>query len=1227
VTLLYGYYDLNYFLIQSSYQYSAVSNPIWDKTFPHHNAFQLDPCKGYPLVFEYDSNVLDYSETWPRLDYSSYENMLDITSDLKVNFQEIFLKTRMSRNELPWQMSFWDKYKIGLELLKPSPLLIPTFGTFFPFFYQDNERSYYVNQEFYTGTYEYNYVGLKTLLKNKTDITSLLQACQFLTKNMALAGPNYRFTNFYHPLACQFIRTLTAKGIGGLFTRDVQLQGDPIFKPESDFIDTYNPVYYMIVGGTPYTYWNGNTDPSPAYPKIAVDYDLISGDSLYNWEFFFHNLLMIAMRCSQNQQFEEADRWFKYIFNPSDTSTNQSPQRYWITKPFFELASDNTTIDQLITLLDLGSSSPTIRNFMNEVTSWKNDPYNAHGIARTRISAYMKTTVMKYLDNIIAWADFNFQQHTFESVNFAIQLYFLALELLGRKPEAIPSAFKPPVMNYYQLETNLDQIITNLGSNPDASVSDPLVLIENLLPSVGYATSETYNNEQKLPTLLFFCIPPNQKLLRYWDKVEQELYKIRHCLNIKGQFDPLSPFPPDIDLDNADLDGLNDLNGILHNYRFSVMAQKATELCNEVKALGSALLTTLEKKDAEELSLLRSHQEIDTLKAIMLVREKQIIEAQAGLDNLNKYKDLVKTKIDYYDKLVGTGLNVWELAALNLNASSTAIDASIAVGYALSGGLKLIPDFIAGVAGFGASPTATFKLGGSTFGNSAEDLVKTLSSIATAIDKVASITSTVGGYARRKDEWEYQLKLSNAEMEQVKLQIDGALARLNIAKQEKENQDKLINNAEDIDDFMRNQKFTNQQVYTWMITQISTVYFQSYQLAYQTAKQAEHCFRFELGLSTSSYITYGYWDSLKKGLLSGDRLMYAIKKMETDYLELDIREFELIKHISLFKLDAVALLQLIENKNCFINVPEELFDVDFPGHYFRRIKSVSISIPCITGPYISVNCTLTLIKNSIRIDNTAGGNYKRKLNSNGVPATDKRFRDNIAAVQSIVTSHAKDDSGTIVNKESKYNPFEEAGAISTWHLELSEAFQQFDYKTISDVILHLKYTSRDGGPSLRDAAKDNITSRLNTIIGSAGEQGLLQMFSAKRDFPNEWHQFIYPPIITNDQKMVLKMSQERFPYFIQDLIKQGKSMKIKSIELVADGNNIAGNVDALVLSPNPVQPYNFIADSKYENLLHTQLINYNNLGLQDISFSLPVANKLTSDDITDLIVILYYEVS
>ncbi len=70
------------------------------------------------------------------------------------------------------------------------------------------------------------------------------------------------------------------------------------------------------------------------------------------------------------------------------------------------------------------------------------------------------------------------------------------------------------------------------------------------------------------------------------------------------------------------------------HYRFTFTLQKALELCAELKSLGGALLSALEKQDAEELSLLRSGHEIAMLKLGRKIREKQVAEAEANIKAL-----------------------------------------------------------------------------------------------------------------------------------------------------------------------------------------------------------------------------------------------------------------------------------------------------------------------------------------------------------------------------------------------------------------------------------------------------------------------------------------------------------------------------------------------------------------------------------------------------------------
>ena len=303
-----------------------------------------------------------------------------------------------------------------------------------------------------------------------------------------------------------------------------------------------------------------------------------------------------------------------------------------------------------------------------------------------------------------------------------------------------------------------------------------------------------------------------------------------------------------------------------------------------------------------------------------------------------------------------------------------------------------------------------------------------------------------------------------------------------------------------------------------------TTYFQCYQFAYDTAKRVERAYRFELGLSDSNFIQFGYWDNLKKGLLAGDKLYLDLKRMEMAYLDQNKREYEITKHVSLATIDPVALVRFKETGECFFNISETLLDLDNPGHYLRRIKSVSMTIPCIVGPFTSVNCRLTLVKNSIRKNASIPGSVSQGDKSAAyqrIGPDDPRFADNVGAIQSIVTSSANNDSGLFeLNfNDERYLPFEGAGAISQWRIELDRELAQFDLDTISDVIIHLRYTAREGGEQLKNLSKDNIKS----ILKELSKSPFARIFSAPHGFPNQWHDFLHGVSDPDSGDQILKL--------------------------------------------------------------------------------------------------------
>ena len=128
-----------------------------------------------------------------------------------------------------------------------------------------------------------------------------------------------------------------------------------------------------------------------------------------------------------------------------------------------------------------------------------------------------------------------------------------------------------------------------------------------------------------------------------------------------------------------------------------------------------------------------------------------------------------------------------------------------------------------------------------------------------------------------------------------------------------------------------------------MLGQLSGVYFQAYKVAFDAAQQAERAFRFERGDTSSSFIEFSYWDSLKNGLFAGERLLLDLRRMEAAHVEGDRRAMEVTRHISLRQDYPLALMELLATGRCQLAVTEELLDGDFPGHYFRRVKTVSLT--------------------------------------------------------------------------------------------------------------------------------------------------------------------------------------------------------------------------------------------------------------------------------------------
>jgi hypothetical protein len=402
----------------------------------------------------------------------------------------------------------------------------------------------------------------------------------------------------------------------------------------------------------------------------------------------------------------------------------------------------------------------------------------------------------------------------------------------------------------------------------------------------------------------------------------------------------------------------------------------------------------------------------------------------------------------------------------------------------------------------------------------------------------AGIASRTAGYQRRVDEWTLQANLAARELAATGRQIIASLIAEQIAYHDYLTLKTQVQQAQAVQSFLQT-KFTNQALYTWMQSDLSALYYQYYRFACDTARQAEQTMKTELmrpELDQTQFIQFNYWDTGHQGLLSGEALHLDIKRMELAYHANNKRELELTRHVSLRQLDPLALLSLRVTGSCTVTVPEWLYDRDCPGHYMRRVKSVSVSVPSVVGPYTPVSCTVALQSSSIRTSPLlANGVYARDTTQ-----ADDRFTDYYGSTDEIVTSSGTADSGMFETnlRDERFLPFEGAGAISTWNLSLPAELATFDYTTISDVILHIRYTAREAGDPLGSQA----TKELVTMFDTAGRSDQALLFCLRYDFPTQWAAFVNG---TGDFEVTLE--KQFFPYMVQS----AQKLTIDSLTLYA----------------------------------------------------------------------------
>ncbi|WP_061300608.1 hemopexin repeat-containing protein [Herbidospora cretacea] len=915
---------------------------------------------------------------------------------------------------------------------------------------------------------------------------------------------------------------------------------------------------------------------------VSSHIDFQSANGRYYWEIFFHAPMLIAQALNAAQRFDDAKRWYEYVFDPTE------PERYWRFLPFLaidlralvegcridlrnlpaqvglDMAPLLADLERLAPLFDharacdsddlalLDGLAARVQPFAEHerlrekagmiarlrrqydlmgdrgalLKAYRDDPFDPHAIAGLRPTAYRRTVVMAYVDNLLDWGDLLFRQYTMESVDEARMLYILAYDILGDRPQGVGRRHLPLVKTYLELDP--------------AEVDDPyaerVTAGGSLLDGMGAIHRSIGNG--------YFHIPGNQVLGEYWDRVEDRLRKIRASLDILGVSRPLPLFEPPADvmaLVRGVAAGLTPdqvgagLAAPVPHYRFGFLHRKAQDLVDRLRAFGGELLGVLERRDAEELSILQTRQETGIRQMTRAVREAQVEVATEYLAQMEASREAAEARQKYYEKQIADGLTSLQQAQLDIMTAAAAshlTGAGLKVGAAIAFAL---PQVLAGPFIFGTM------IGGEQAGKVMETGAEIAEALGEGLSVLGELYGTRVEHERTVDEWKYQVMLAKADHRELGHQVASARAQLTQAQRELEIIDQEIADLEAVATFLTG-KFTNAELYQWKAGRLAQMYFASYGLAHDIAKAAERAYQYEQGV-TESFIQPVYWESRRSGLLSGEALGVDLERLGHAYVSGDGRSFEITKRISLLQIDPLAVLNLKNDGRCEFALTEALFDRDFPGHYKRRIRTVSVVFDGPEGP-LEVNAVLTQTGHktvltpdpkAVRYLLDAKGDMPPSIRSDWRPTQQIALSD---------TEEHRDNNGLFELRfdDERYLPFEGTGAVSTWKMEVT-GHRPWD---LYDVTLLVKYTAEQGGDVFA-----------NAVRGMRKPYAAARYIDVAGEFAAEWEAF------ANGGDLVLPLTPDLFPdivgvqltglYARYELADWGSARLLRGGQVVNDG--------------------------------------------------------------------------
>jgi hypothetical protein len=620
-----------------------------------------------------------------------------------------------------------------------------------------------------------------------------------------------------------------------------------------------------------------------------------------------------------------------------------------------------------------------------------------------------------------------------------------------------------------------------------------------------------------------FCIPPNPLLKALRLEADLNLYKLRSCRNIAGMERELEPYSAPTDTSS----GLPAISGgrlVLPGaialrptvYRYAFLVERAKQLAQMALQIESAMLTALERRDAELFQVLDARNSIELARAGVRLQALRVREAESGIKLAQLQQDRATLQAATYQQWLDAGMNQWEEAQISafLEAESARIemntwDALTTAAQALT---------TAATAGL----TAAGAFAGAAVVTVAALERSRASTLLAKAETSAQIASVNASYERRAEEWTFQKALALHDESIGAQQVRMAEDAVRVVGQERVIAELQAGVAKDTLDFLTT-KFTNVELYDWMSGVLGDVYASFLQQATAVAKLAENQLAFERQEPGVALIQTDYWEGPpeeagpaeaqapdRRGLTGSARLLRDIHELDQRAFDTHKRKLHLTKIVSLARLAPAEFQRFRETGVIRFDTTSEMFDRDFPGHYLRLIHRVRSSVIALIPPSVGIHATLS----------TTGLSRVAADPDRLEPLTLRRDPEAVA-----LTS-PRDATG-IFELEAPPEillPFEGNGVDTGWEFSMPKAANLFNYGSIADILITIEYT-----------ALASFNRRLQVIRALDPSIGAERSFSFRHQFADQWYDLNNPDQTATPMTVRFKTTPADFPPNLRDL--------------------------------------------------------------------------------------------